>query len=399
MALALALCVGWALVLARVWQTTNAFRGLPSTPLSSDGLNLPRVSVVMAARDEAASIEPALRSLLAQEGVDLEIVVVDDDSSDDTLAIVKRIAAETAAAQPSAAGVPGRPTMIVLEQKKLPPGWIGKSYALELGQGRARGDWLLFTDADVLHGPRALWNAVAAMEREQLDHLAVFPRLEAGSLIEALVLPLFVLLYQIRFVDPRASDPTSPHGTGIGAFNMVRADPYRLRGTHARIRQSVVDDAALGLMMRDEGGRGSVMRAGGLVRQRPYRSMGELYFGIKKSVLAQFKNSATLAAAAAALLVVAGTAPPLFVIAGLPLWWTGHAPWFVLPAAVAALFPMMGLLKARSLLRFEPLAALLFPIGALVIATSALHAAIVFGVKGTVEWRGRTYTKKDLGVG
>lgn len=385
--LALLLCVGWALVLARVWRTANAFRVLPSTTPASSEATPPRVSAVVAARDEAENIEAAVRSLLAQEGVDMEVVVVDDQSSDDTLKILRRIEAEAS---------PGK--MLVLEQKKLPPGWIGKNYAVELGQGRARGDFLLFTDADVLHGPRAVWNAVSAMEREKLDHLALFPRLEAGSLVEALVLPLFVLLYQIRFVDPRASDPTSPHGTGIGAFNLVRADAYRLRGTHARIRQSVIDDIALGLMMREEGGRGSVMRALGQVRQRPYRSMKELYFGMKKSVLAQWKNSAPLAVAAAALLVTAALAPFALMLAGLPLWWKGHAPWLVAPAALAALCPMLGLLKARSMLRFEPLAALLFPIGALVIATSAIHAAVVFSVKGTVEWRGRTYTKKDLGV-
>lgn len=386
--LASLLCLGWALVLARVWRSANAFRRLPSTAPASSEQNPPKVSVVIAARDEAEGVEAAVRSLLAQEGVDVDVIVVDDQSSDDTLKILRALEAEAG---------PGK--MLVLEQKKLPPGWIAKSYAVELGQGRARGDWLLFTDADVLHGPRALWNAVAAMEKENLDHLAVFPRLEAGSLVEALVLPLFVLLYQIRFVDPRATDPASPHGTGIGAFNMVKADAYRLRGTHARIRQSVVDDIALGQMMRDEGGRGTVMRAVGQVRLRPYRSMRELYFGIKKSVLAQFNNSAVVAVAAAVLLVVAALAPFGLVLAGLPLWWKGHAPWLVAPAAVAALAPMVGLLKARTMLRFEPLAALLFPVGALVIATSAIHAAVVFGVKGTVEWRGRTYTKKDLGVG
>jgi hypothetical protein len=234
------------------------------------------------------------------------------------------------------------------------------------------------------------------MDAERLDHLAVFPRLEAGSLVEALVLPLFVLLYQLRFVDPRASDPASPHGTGIGAFNLVRADAYRLRGTHARIRGNILDDAALGTMMRDEGGRGSVMRAYAQVRLRPYRSMKELYFGVRKSVLAQFGNSAALAVAAATTLTTAALAPPILIAASVPLWWRGHAPWVLAPAAVAALFPMIGLLKARSLLRFEPLAALLFPIGALVIATSAFHAALVFSVRGTVEWRGRTYTKKDF---
>ena len=392
MLLALALCVGWGLVLMRVWRTTSAFRRLPTENLpSADDVAavLPKVSVIVAARNEAAGIESALRSLLSQEGVELELIVVDDDSSDDTLSIVKRVEADAGARPPHV-------TMLVIAQKKLPPGWIAKNYALELGQGRAHGDWLLFTDADVLHGPRAIKNAVAVMQRERLDHLAVFPRLEAGSLVEALVLPLFVLLYQLRFVDPRASDPTSRHGTGIGAFNLVRADAYRLRGTHARIRGSILDDNALGVMMRDEGGRGSVMRAYGQVRLRPYRSMKELYFGVRKSVLAQFGNSAALSVAAAATLVTAALAPPLLVLASLPLWWTGHAPWIIAPAAVAALFPMIGLLKARSMLRFEPLAALLFPFGALVIATSALHAALVFGVKGTVEWRGRTYTKKDF---
>lgn len=390
--LATALCVGWGLVLVRVWQTTAAFRPLPGGNLPDDDDEeasiagpKPSISVVVAARNEAAALEPALRSLLAQESVDLELIVVDDDSSDATLAIAQRIAAEAGAGK-----------MVVIAQKKLPPGWIAKNYALELGQGRARGEWLLFTDADVLHEPRALRNAVGVMQRERLDHLALFPRLEAGSLIEALVLPLFVLLYQLRFVDPRASDPESPHGTGIGAFNMVRAEAYRLRGTHARIRGNMLDDNALGVMMRDEQGRGSVMRAFSQVRLRPWRSLSEVYFGVRKSILAQFGNSAAVAVAAAATLVTAAVAPMMLVVASLPLWWTGHPPWPLAPAAVAALFPMIGLFKARSLLRFEPLAALLFPVGALVIATSALHAALIFGVKGTVEWRGRSYTKKDF---
>jgi glycosyltransferase involved in cell wall biosynthesis len=386
--LAVALCIGWGLVLVRTFRTIDAFQRLASSSSSSSLLPteaLPRVSVVIPARDEASGIEASLRTLLAQEGVDLEIIVVDDGSTDDTLAIVKRLAAEV-----------GEKRLLVLEQKKLPPGWIAKNYAVETGQGRARGDWILFTDADVLHGPRAVLHAARIMEKDRLDHLAVFPRLEAGSLAEAVVMPLFGLLYQLRFVDPRAADPTSKHGTGIAGFNMVRADAYRLRGTHARIRGSILDDRALGVMMRDEGGRGSIVRAVGQVRVRPYRSAREMYFGIRKSVLAQFGNSAVLSAAAAVVLLVAAVAPPVLVLAGLPLWARGHAPWLVGPALLAILLPTLGLLKARTLIRFEPLAAVFFPVGAVVIAVSALHAATVFAVKGTVEWRGRTYTRKDF---
>lgn len=384
LAFAVALCVGWALVLVQVFRTTAAFQRLPATLPDGDRVP-PRVTAVIAARDEGQTIEPALRSLLAQEGVDLEVVVVDDMSSDDTADVVQRIVDEV-----------GKKRLLLLPLKKLPPGWIAKNYALEIGQGRAHGDWLLFSDADVLHGRRAVYNAVVTMEKDRLDHLAVFPRLEAGSFVEALVLPLFVLMYQLRLVDPRAADADSGVGAGIGAFNMVRADSYRLRGTHARIRGSILDDRALAQMMRDEGGRGSVMRAVGQVRHRPYRSMREIYFGVKKSVLPQFAHSSVLAALAAALLVMAAVAPMTLVLAGLPLWVSGRAPWLVLPAALAVLFPLIGLLRARTMVRFEPLAVLLFPVGAVIMAVSAMHAAIIFATRGTIEWRGRTYTRKDF---
>jgi glycosyltransferase involved in cell wall biosynthesis len=384
LALAVALCVGWALVLVRVFRTTKAFRRLPT---ATPDLNRPppKVSVVVAARDEASTIEPALRSLLAQEGVDLELIVVDDMSSDGTADVVKKLVAEV-----------GEKRLLLLQQKKLPPGWIAKCYAVELGQGRASGDWILFTDADVLHGRRAIFNAVATMERERLDHLAVFPRLEAGSFVEALVLPLFVLLYQLRLVDPRAAEPDSGVGAGVGAFNLVRADSYRLRGTHARIRGSILDDSALGTMMRDEGGRGSVMKAVGQVRHRPYRSMREIYFGVQKSVLPQFGHSSVLAVAAAGALLLAAFGPVTLVLAGLPMWASGRAPWLVLPAALAALFPLIGLFRARQMVRFEPLAIVMFPVAALIMAVAAVHAAAIFATKGTIEWRGRTYTRKDL---
>lgn len=375
------LMVGWALALARVWRTINAMRRLPSAPMAEGPL--PKVSAVVAARNEAAAIEASVRSLLAQEGVQMEVIAVDDGSEDDTLAILSRLAtADT--------------RLLVLKSQKIPPGWVAKNYALELGQGRAKGDFILFTDADVMHGPRAVMNAVSAMERERLDHLAVHPRMEAGSVVEALVLPLFVLLCQIRFLDARSAQPDSPVGSGIGAFNLVRADAYRLRGTHARIRGSMVDDRALGSAMRDDAGRGSLMRAVAQVRMRPYHSFRALYAGIRKSVLGQFRNSAVLTAAMGVVLVAAAIAPPVLVVAGLPLWLSGHAPWVVAPGLLAIALPLAGLLKARTIVRFEPLAALLFPIGALVIGAAAIHAAVVFAVRGTVEWRGRLYTRRDL---
>lgn len=383
---AVILCLAWGFVLARAWRATESLRKLPVTSPHGERAPLegrPKVSAVLAARNEADAIERCVRSLLAQEGVDMQVVAVDDGSEDGTLEILQSIAEED-------------DRLLVLENNKVPLGWVAKAYALELGQGRANGDWILFTDADVVHGRRAVMHAVGVMRDEQLDHLAVHPRLEAGSWIEALVLPLYVLLWEVRFVNPRAADPTSGVGAGVGAFNLVRAEPYRLRGTHARIRGAILDDRALGRIMRDDGGRGSVMRAVSQVRMRPYRSVHQLYMCMRKGALATAKNSAFLVVGKGVLLAIGGIVPTIVLMSSVPLALAGHLPWSALPALLALLLPIAGLLKARSMVRFEPLTALFFPVGAVIMAVSAIHAGVLFGLRGTIEWRGRMYSRRDL---
>lgn len=383
LALAAAVAVGWAFLVARAWRATESLRKLPVAAMGAPP-EPPRVSAVLAARDEGDAIERCVRSLLAQEGVRMQVVAVDDGSSDDTLEILHRIAKED-------------DRLLVLQSERTPPtGWLAKNYALELGQGRANGDWLLFCDADVVFGRRALQHAVNVMQGEELDHLAVHPRLEAGSLVEALVLPLVVLLWEFRFVDPRAAEPDSGVGAGVGAFNLVKAESYRLRGTHARIRGALLDDRALGTMMRDDAGRGSVMRAVSQVRMRPYRNFAQLYAGLRKGALASARKGALMTGLFGVALGAGAVLPIVLTAASLPLAFAGHAPYVLIPCVLCLLLPAAGLLKARSMVRFEPAAALFFPVGALLIAFSTLHAAAVFGTRGTVEWRGRLYSRADL---
>lgn len=377
---ALAVSLGWAIVLARTWQVTTTVQSMPRK--MPDG-RPKRVSAVLAARNEAPIIERALRSLLAQEGVDIQVVAVDDGSDDGTWEKMCALAKEDK-------------RLLALRNEKLPVGWVAKNYALEIGQGRADGEFLLFTDADVIHGKRAIAHAVAAMESARLDHIALHPRLEASTLVEAVVLPLYFLLCEFRFVDPRSVLADSGVGAGVGAFNMVRAESYRLRGTHARIRGAMLDDRALGRMMRDDGGRGTVMRAMSEVRMRPYRSLDDLYRGIKKGTLSSFGNSGLLTFVMGLALVFAALSPLGFLLTSGPLLYAGATPWVALPAVLGIALPIAALLKARTMVRFEPVAALLFPVGALVIGAAALHAAFIFFTRGTVEWRGRSYTKRDL---
>jgi glycosyltransferase involved in cell wall biosynthesis len=373
----------WVWVVLRAFKVVRAMRRLPyAAPALTDDF-YPKVSAILAVRNESEAIEDTVRSLLDQEGVDVQVVVVDDGSDDDTLEKVQALAKD-------------EPNLLVLENSKLPKGWVAKNYALELGQGRAEGDYLLFTVADVHHGRRAIFNAVAAMERERLDHVALVPRLEANSFLEAVVLPLFMILTQAGQFDPRAADPDSGVGAGVGAFNMVRAEAYRLRGTHARIRNAIADDRALAEMMRDEGGRGTVYRAVGQVRMRPSRSAQELKGQVRRGLLAITQQSALLTALLGILFFLATWIPLGMALAFLPLALNGVLSWLWMPAFLAVLLPVVGILRIRSMVRISPIFAVLYPLGNALLSIAALDAALRFAMSGKVNWRGRLYSRRDL---
>ena len=377
--------LGWALVLFQIWRTVVSMRRLPgfAPPAETGTYPTYSVSAVVAGGLDARALDRTVRSLLAQEGIRLQIVVVtrgEDDPCDEAM--------HELAAQDS--------RILVLRNPKLPVGWIEKNYALELGQGRAEGDFILFTEPGVFHGRRAIYNAMRCMDEEQLDHLAVHPRLEAGSFWEALILPLYVLIWEFRFVPHAAARPDSGVGAGVSAFNLVRAETYRLRGTHARIRNAILEDRDLARMMREDGGRGSVMRAVTQLRTRPYRSFDELYAGIRCGTLVSAQDSAWTAFVMGAILVMGGMLPPFLVLAGLVLAWSGGGPLCLVLALTTVSLPVLGLLRARTMVRFEPIAALFFPLGAFLIGLSTMQAALGFALQGRLEWQGRSYQRDEL---
>ncbi|HEX2187521.1 MAG TPA: glycosyltransferase family A protein, partial [Longimicrobiaceae bacterium] len=167
------------------------------------GAEAPPLSVVIAARDEARNIEPALASVLAQRYGPLEVVVVDDRSEDATGAILDRMAAAD-------------PRLRVEHVSELPRGWLGKNHALHVGAAGARGEYLLFTDADVVMEPDALARAVGYVRAHGIDHLAAGPRVEMPSLALRVFVVLFTLFFSIAFRPWKVRDPRSPAHIGVG---------------------------------------------------------------------------------------------------------------------------------------------------------------------------------------
>ena len=251
----------------------------------------PRVSVVIAARDEERHLEVALDSMLAQDYPDCEVIVVDDRSGDATPAILARKAA-------------CNERLRVVRIDELPAGWLGKNYALHRGAHEATGTILVFADADVVIRPDTVTRAVAYALAARRDHIAMAPEVIAPGLLLGMVVGTFTMFFSLYARPWKAPDPRSRCFIGIGAFNLVRAEVYRAVGGHARIAMRPDDDLKLGKIIKHAGYSQEMLFGRGVASVEWYPSLGELTRGLEKNTLAGVDYSiaaiacATLAQAA-----------------------------------------------------------------------------------------------------
>jgi glycosyltransferase involved in cell wall biosynthesis len=203
----------------------------------------PRVSIIVPARNEEEDIEQTLIQLLALEYDNYEVIAVDDRSTDRTGEIIARMAATPEAHQ----------RLSVIHIDILPPGWLGKTHAMWEAGKRATGDWLLFTDADVLFKPDSLRRALAYGEAEKADHVVLLPRMIMKNPGERMMIAFFQALFVFGHRPWKVSDPEAKDHMGVGAFNLVRRSVYEAVGTYERLRLEVLDDMKLGKIVKNGG--------------------------------------------------------------------------------------------------------------------------------------------------
>jgi cellulose synthase/poly-beta-1,6-N-acetylglucosamine synthase-like glycosyltransferase len=239
---------GSVLGLAWLWRLVDAAFGVPriadvSTPeWNRKPPGNPRVSIIVPACNEAADIEATLARLLALEYDNYEVIAVDDRSTDRTGAIME----ELAAASPH-----GR--LKVIHITELPAGLMGKPHAMWSASNLAGGDWLVFTDADVLFKPDALRRALAYAEAEPADHLVLFPRMIMKHPSEKMMIAFFQTLFVFGHRPWKVADPKTKDHIGVGAFNMIRRPVYNALGTYKALRFEVLDDMKLGKVVKNSG--------------------------------------------------------------------------------------------------------------------------------------------------
>jgi len=264
----------------------------------------PEVSVLVPARNEAGRIAPTIAAILASRGVDLELCVLDDGSTDGTGDVVRE-----------ASG--GDVRLRVLEGRALPEGWLGKPHACAQLADAARGDVLVFVDADVVLAPDGLARTVAALAEGPFDLTCPYPRQEAEGPGPRLVQPLLQWTW-LTFL-PLGLAARRPRPSLVAANGQLlacrRAD-YERAGGHAAVADAVLEDLELGRAFVRAGMTAGVVDGTDVATCRMYDSWSELREGYAKSLWAA-AGSPTRSAALLALLLWLFVAPPVAALAGL----------------------------------------------------------------------------------
>jgi glycosyltransferase involved in cell wall biosynthesis len=332
-----------------------------------------QLSVIVPARNEEDCIGDCLRSLAGQSdrvftlGVDWEILAVDDGSTDRT----REIAAE----------VDG---VTVIDARPLPKGWTGKANAVWTAAQQAKGEWLLFTDADTIHEPGDLIRAMHEASKAKVAMLSYSPRQIVSGFWQRALMPLVFCELALAYSPEKVSDPESTLAAANGQFILIKSEAYFAAGGHAAISESVLEDVALARKVKRRKLGLRFRYAPDALSTRMYRSFGQMYEGWTKNLALLFGN---------ALALSAWRAIDLFLLVGLPAIFFGlYQP--------SRLWLVLLLLWLRTLWRFYrrvarsnfpfwdcALSVAGLPLFCWLLARSWFHHTL----KKRVVWKGRSY--------
>jgi hopene-associated glycosyltransferase HpnB len=328
----------------------------------------PGVAVVIPARNEAAGIPQALESLAGQAPA--HIVVVDDASDDGTADAARR------------AAPPGLVTVIAGEP--LPAGWTGKLWAVDQGvrhAARFPAEYLLLTDADIVHGSGTLAALVGRAQSGGYDMVSYMATLHCGTLAERALVPAFVYFFLALYPPAWIRDPRRRTAGAAGGCILIRRDALERIGGIASIRGELIDDCALARAVKQSGGRVWLGLSAGTRSIRRYSTFAEIERMIARTAFTQLRHSSLLLAATVAALAVTYLLPPALAIAAPPRAAAlGAAAWLLMSATY---FPALRFYR-RSIL-WAPL----LPAVALFYAWATVHSAIDSWRGAGGMWKGR----------
>jgi glycosyltransferase involved in cell wall biosynthesis len=330
----------------------------------------PLVSVIVPARNEEATLGTCLQSLVPQDGLGFEVIVVDDSSSDRTRKVAESFS-----------------NVRVVDGGPLPPNWTGKNNAVAAGARKAKGKWLLFTDADTVHKRGSLARAVAEAEEHGAALLSYSPEQEVHGFWEKSVMPV-IFAELARTYRPRdVCNPVCPVAAANGQYLLISREAYDAVGGHSSISNKVLEDVALARAVKASGRRLRFRYGGEAVRTRMYRGFAQLREGWTKNLAVLFPSTVRLAALRFAefILIVAGAAIAFFA---------RSRPGLAMAATTLALILYLIFLKRIRRAQFAWQANVLALLGLPLFSYLLLRSRIAYK-QGRVVWKGRAYGGRE----
>jgi len=358
-----------------MYLSTNMLYLIKIDPIKNELASYPDVSICIPARNEERDIRACVESLLHQDYPKLEVIVVDDNSTDETEKIVRSMKEQY-------------PNLVFIPGEQLVSGWLGKPYALHQAYKESRGQYLLFTDADLVYQPYALKSAMQTMISRDLDLLTLMPSAIFGSFWERAVQPVIFGFIAALTRFQKVNNPTCKSAMGFGAFLLFKKESYQQIGGHQSVRKEILEDVMLAKNIKLSGL--CMLAADGkkLFSIRMYHSLEEIWIGWRKNMFLAMKGSIAKTFYYASI-VLCFILTPYFVVIGNIFFGVGFV-W----TCISLLGLMLTLITSLFLcfeLNLKKRNVFLFPLGAIVMAAIMMNSMIQILIFGRAEWRGRTY--------
>jgi glycosyltransferase involved in cell wall biosynthesis len=353
----------------------------------------PFISVIIPTRNEAHRVKNCIKTLKNQTYPKFEVIVV-DDSTDNTVEIIKNIVKDDSRFR-------------IIKQKKLPKGWVGKSYALQQAAKLAKGKWLLFIDADVSLHPRVIENALYYAIKKKLDMLSLIPHLICKTFWEKVIQPVVGGLILFLCPPSSVSDPKSKVAFAMGPFILIRKDVFDKVGGYKKIKDKITDDVELARLVKYSGFKTALINGQEMLHLRMYRDFKDLWMGWSKNVFLGFNYIYNINSKILRFLVAIGGALAIFTVISLPSLVTMLSGLAILLniANLVNLFLLSLISWITTILiqvylhkvyRGYPKYSIVSFLGGLVVMAIFLNSALrVLSRKG-VAWKGRIYYAKSV---
>ena len=335
----------------------------------------PLVSVIVPARNEGHEIERCLRSLIAQDYPNIEIIAIDDRSEDATGAIMDSLAAESSRVR-------------VIHVGELPDRWLGKTHAMWLAASQAKGEWLLFTDGDIVFAPETIRRAVTYVQRSAAEHLVLYPSIALHTVGERMMIAFFAAMFVISDRPWKIEEKGTREHIGIGAFNMITRRAYDSLGTYEALRLNVIDDLSLGKRAKEFGIAQRMATGPGLITVRWARGAFGVVQNLEKNFFALVKFRVTVAVAAT-LLTLFGNLAPFIGLSFGPTWSR-----LFFGAACAGIVGIYA--QVSRLLRVSSFYFMLHPVATFFVALTMLNSVWHAVTNRGIVWRGTKYSLREL---